>query len=342
MNPKLQHHRGFSLIELMVGIVIAMLAMIIVMQLFQNSEGARRTTTGGDDAQTTGAISLAILQRDLRQAGQGLLDPALLGCSLTIDGGRVIQNLSGFAINHPNVAAGDANTDTLLIAYGDGDGSPQGDRILSQPNPTEYAMTTPSAFLPNDRVIATPATSAAACARLLDQVSGVPVNLRVPVATGVAGSANGILFNLGLDPVFRAYAVRSGQLTSCNHRTHNCAETAAGSWVPVAEGVVSLRAQYGHDTTTPMDARVDEFNQTTPTTACGWLKATGLRLVVVVRSGQLEKEAVTNSTNAPTWAGNAGAPISLPGSEWQRYRYKTLETVLPLRNATALGANGTC
>ena len=37
---------GFSLVELMVGIVVAMVAVIVIMQVFRMTEGHRRSTTG--------------------------------------------------------------------------------------------------------------------------------------------------------------------------------------------------------------------------------------------------------------------------------------------------------
>ena len=42
----------------MVGLLIGMLAVILIMQVFANSEGSKRTTTGGDDAQINGSIVL--------------------------------------------------------------------------------------------------------------------------------------------------------------------------------------------------------------------------------------------------------------------------------------------
>jgi len=42
---------GFSLVELMIGLVIGMVAIVVMMQVFSVSEGYKRTTTGGDDAQ---------------------------------------------------------------------------------------------------------------------------------------------------------------------------------------------------------------------------------------------------------------------------------------------------
>ena len=42
---------GFSLVEIMIGMVIGMLGIIVMMQIFALSEGQKRTTTGGGDAQ---------------------------------------------------------------------------------------------------------------------------------------------------------------------------------------------------------------------------------------------------------------------------------------------------
>ena len=61
---------GFSLVELMIGLVIGMVAIVVMMQVFSVSEGYKRTTTGGDDAQNNGAIALYGLQRDIQQSGK--------------------------------------------------------------------------------------------------------------------------------------------------------------------------------------------------------------------------------------------------------------------------------
>ncbi len=83
-----RRERGLSLVELMVGIVVAMAAVLVVTQMFKLSEGQRRTTTGGDDAQMTGAIAISLLQRELRQAGQGLMSNRLLMCQRDLGSGR--------------------------------------------------------------------------------------------------------------------------------------------------------------------------------------------------------------------------------------------------------------
>lgn len=332
--------QGFSLVELMVGIVVAMAAVVVVMQVFQVSEGSRRTAAGGDDAQTTGAIALTQLQRDLRQAGQGLSNMNLMGCNLQLTAANTLNNAAGLTINHPDIPAGDDDTDTLMIAYGTGNGSPEGDRINTQPGGNVYAMSVAQAFALNDWVIASPSPRAVPCALNLDRVAAAPVPPNVTVSNGFAGVSNGALYNLGQAPVFTAYAVRAGRLTACNFRAQDCRSADAANWTPVADGVVSLRAQYGRDATVPMvDGVVDTYDQTTPANACGWAAVMAVRLVLVARSGQLEKADV--DAPAPTWVGAATAPIVLRGN-WARYRYKTFETTVPLRNVAWQGVPAGC
>ena len=324
-----QSRQGFSLIELMVGIVVAMAAVIVVMQVFKVSEGQRRNTTGGDDAQTTGAIALSLLQRDLRQAGQGFSNRDLLMCQLNVATGRSIGVLAPVIINPAGVAAGDDNTDVLLVSYGSGWGAPEGSLINSQPGAATYAVTAPQAFHTGDRVVAAPQSRAAACTLDLTRVKSDPTATSVEVDFGMANASNGALYNLGNAPRFIAYAVRSGQLTSCDYIAQDC--TNAADWQQVADGIVSLRAQYAWDTSAPRDALADDvFNQTTPATVCNWSRIVGLRLVVVARSRQPETTDVT--ATAPTWSAGASAPVTLDG-DWKRYRYKTFETTVPLRNA---------
>ena len=51
------HRRGCGIVEVMVGVVIGLVALLIIYQALALSEGYRRTTTAGGDAQSTGMIS---------------------------------------------------------------------------------------------------------------------------------------------------------------------------------------------------------------------------------------------------------------------------------------------
>lgn len=104
------NQRGFTLVEIMVAMVIAMLGIVIIMQMATMFDAQKRTTTGGDDAQNTGAIALFGLQQNIQQAGYcySTTQPTLNGATLM----PVDINLP--ALN----GIVDPNTATLRVAYG--------------------------------------------------------------------------------------------------------------------------------------------------------------------------------------------------------------------------------
>ena len=67
---------GFSLVEIMVGMVISLLSILVVLQTFGVFEGQKRSTTSGSDAQTNGVFATYIVERDVRMAGYGFTDLA--------------------------------------------------------------------------------------------------------------------------------------------------------------------------------------------------------------------------------------------------------------------------
>lgn len=360
--------KGFTLVEIMVGMVIGMLGIIVMMQLFALTEGQKRATTGSGDAQSAGAIALYGLQRDIRQSGYGITGTNLLGCNILLRGGVTLNSIAPVTINHASIPAGDPSTDTLLVVYGNSNSSPEGETIIDEASAVTppYTIAALASFAATDRVIAAPATRLTPCGLMLDTVTAVVTN--VAVATGNAGMGQGTLFNLGRAPKIQAYAIHRGNLTVCDYMTSNCGAacnvadspngaalntpTYAGScsaaWVPIAGNVVSMRAEYGRDTSVPMDAIVDLYDQTTPTTACGWAMTSALRLVLVVRNGQYEKPLVINGVPtpvtpvAPVWVGGVLIDLTNTDANWQNYRYKVYQTTVPLRNISWLGVQAGC
>ena len=76
--------RGFSLVELMVGMLVGLIGTMVIFQVFAVAEGQKRTTTSGGDAAQSAAFALFSLERDLRMAGQGFNNKGLLGCSIRV------------------------------------------------------------------------------------------------------------------------------------------------------------------------------------------------------------------------------------------------------------------
>jgi type IV pilus assembly protein PilW len=353
-RPNRKYARGFSLIEIMVALVIGMFGVMIMMQVLSVSEGQKRSTTGSNDAMNEGVMALYTLQSDIRMSGYGITDTKILGCNLTLRPGVTLNGLAPVTINSPNITGADASTDTLLVFYGFGNGTPQGDPILNVGN----IVLTPSVFTINDWVIDAPSTARPTpCNLNLNRVANVvsPVVNIFNIFGTTALTKGDTLFNLGQTYRAIGYAVRGGNLTMCDFGDPAKDCTVAGNWDAIANNIVSLRAQYGRDTAAAgvMDGIVDVYDQTTPSvavtpnTACSWSRISAVRLAIVARSVQYEKTAVTAA--APPWEGavannplgSSGNPIVLnTGANWQNYRYKVFQTVVPIRNVTWMGAGG--
>ena len=345
LTTRYAHQSGFSLIEIMIGLTIGAVALLAVLNVFEASEGYKRTVTGGGDAQTNGSIALNMLQRDIRQSGHGFNVVNLLGCSLTLPSGATLTELAPVTINHGSIPAGDDNTDTLLVAYGAAEHSTEGTRITNPPTGTTYPIALPNHYAVGHFVIAG-AMGASDCTGTLTmgQVTGVTTT-SVTVDRTLGANAGAYLFGLGARPHWRAYAVRNGNLTVCDFIDDDCTSNTDNPaiWRPVASHVVSLRAQYGRDTTTPPDGAVDTYDQTSATTSCAWARIESVRLAVVARSNQYEREAVATDGSEATWVGEAGAPIDLGAlPDMAHYRYKKYEATFPLLNIIRPGLAEAC
>jgi type IV pilus assembly protein PilW len=115
---------GFTLVEVMIALLIGMIGLIVMMQTFAVSEGFKRTATSGTDAQINGGVALYMLQRELRLSGAGMNNLMTMGCPYVVVWNSAATsapanlNMFPLEINTVGVPAGDANTDTITIAYG--------------------------------------------------------------------------------------------------------------------------------------------------------------------------------------------------------------------------------
>jgi type IV pilus assembly protein PilW len=171
------------------------------------------------------------------------------------------------------------------------------------------------------------------------------------------------LYNLGGNPVAKIYAVRGGNLTSCDMFTANC--TVATNYQVVANDIVALSAVYGQDfegNPAPVnpnrvaagDWSIDRWSRNALADYVQVARTLAVGVQVTARSGLKEKPRTgtacdaTASANLPDagqtvdWyqgytpvSGSlAGAQINLAAvsADWQCYRYKMFQTTVPIRN----------
>lgn len=361
--------RGFSLVEILVAMVIALLGTVIIFQVFAVSEDIKRTSTSGGDAQQYGALALFTLERDLRMAGYGINNAALLGCTVrAYDELATPPDIPNFTLAPVIITPGaDAKTpDTVAIMYGDSD-------LLAAPAKITQNMPSPAAtfkvsnrfgFYPGHLVLAAEPGKDCTLAEVTEtpgtpgqtdnvihnsgnyiNAAGANVTARFnkPSGLGISYTTSGTLYNLGNAPIRNTYSVQNARLM----QTSTFA-TTPGVAVAIAENIVHMKVQYGkddgvdngtvdHATFVADDGAVDNYTNTMPGTpsAADWARIITIRLAVVARSAQPERPNVAGgpcdaTTAAPTWSGGTFDLSNDPN--WQCYRYRVFETTVPLRN----------
>jgi type IV pilus assembly protein PilW len=369
MKPNLYQcfQRGVSLIELMVGMLVGMLAVLMISQVLLVSEGHKRTTTGGADAQVNGALALYTMQRELQMAGYGITSsPNVIGCPISARFNSTPP--TGFATNlAPVIITPEASRSPAGV----GDSV----RILASSKPSyavptrvippayavgglEFPVRASIGFAQGDlALVATNSTQPC----WVFQVTGAPTGRALPRGDGgtawnpsnfpnVAYGDGAVVMNLGT-LVDSRFEINGTTLQSFSFDVAN--PSAARPARDLQPDIVNLRAYYGRDTSVPMDGVIDVFDlpDVTAYTNADWLRVLAVRLIVVARSSTHEKEIVTAANpewsvgttpsvaGAATCASGTGECITLDVGagvtgdvQAKHHRYKVFDTVVALRN----------
>lgn len=172
------------------------------------------------------------------------------------------------------------------------------------------------------------------------------VDLPGSLNSDIAYAAGSYLVNLGTmtDRLYRIpvssdsdYATYPAN--SLLQRSFRTSAPTAPTTVPLFSQIVTLQAVYGLDT--DANSAVDSWTTTTPTTTAGWQQVVAIRVAIVARSNQYEKDTVTTTQPSWLWNGVDSETLTVAGQVpcdtgdttcWQHYRYRVFEAVIPLRN----------
>ncbi len=329
-------HKGFSIVEMMVGLTIGMLGMIVIAQVLSIYQDTSRATESGGNSQQNGALSLFSLERDIRQAGYGMNIANMLGCqvlSTDTSTGRTVSFL--FA---PVVITQGLNTapDQVHITYSNANMVTTPSVLLQQMVSAEsnYIVSNRFGFNVGNLVLLTNGTSSANCD--LAQITATP---GAPNQSAIVHASTGRyharqifnttaqIYNLGNNPVSNRYSIVDGGLQVFSEIT--------GETSLVADGVVDLQADYGINVDGDVENTVEEYRTSADVDGDGvvtwsdWEKVVAVRIGIVSRSSK--KENIDVTTTLPTWAGGTFANVGTK-PDWQRYRYQVFETTVLLRN----------
>ena len=91
-----RYQKGFSLVEILVGLVIGLVAMLAIFQTLALFEAQRRTTGAGADMQQSGLSALYNLEQDIRLGGFGLVKPGIVFNKTRLQGSIPCQKIDAF------------------------------------------------------------------------------------------------------------------------------------------------------------------------------------------------------------------------------------------------------
>jgi type IV pilus assembly protein PilW len=337
---------GMSLVEILAAMLIGLIGMTIIMQVFTISENRKRTSGGTSDAQITGNIAMFSLEREVRNAGYGMVSPHdnLLHCDPVVawDSRRNPTNFT-FSLVPLVISDGPGGApDQIRITY-----SNTSKPALSAVGFSKAPGDISKAFLMTDvaglgagdlAIVSDPAAgvdcglieiTAIQAGQVIQHVQafeytytdefGFPVTKTAtynkPGGIEIGGTLSNNAQFFGLGPKLR---VSTFLINNASLETRTLFPYDPGldldndglSETKLAAGVVQLQAQYGKDTNG--DRIVDTWDNVTPASATDWLQLRAARLALLVRSSQFERTAVT--TVAPTWYAGAYTMTNLDGT----------------------------
>lgn len=352
--------KGVTLVELMVALVIGSIAVLVIQQVMAVFEGQKRTSSGGADAQVNGAVALFTLEREIRQAGYGLfggngpLCPS--GVNLYYNGTTL---LDGGTLRALTIIDGGVGPDAIEIARSDAEFSAIPTAVIgAMGSSTADIRVESKAGLSLGQLFLVAGKDGGKVCTLM-QLSANPVLAGNhwtlvhasggfafnPASPGAAFtiapsySIGDLVVNMG-SFLHRRYQLLCGQLRELDPTTTttpwDCANT-----VPLVSQIVDLQAQYGISDSG--SAQITQWCNATADSICGdWSnpaigdasRIRAVRIAVVARSAQYEKEIVSPATLEFWGTGDAGdePPDRALSNDERHYRYKIFTTIVPIRN----------
>jgi len=372
---------GFSLIELLVSMVLGLVVVLAITNVLVRNEGSKRTNTTVNDMNQTGAYLAYVMDRTVRSSGSGYAQRwrDAFGCALnaTRSGTQILPRGSAFPVPFAGVTQtprlapvvigknqSAAGSDVLMVMTGTAGYSESPLRILpASVSASGVRLTNTLGNRGGDLVLL--AEDGVGC--MLQQVTtgfsgsddqnlplsgtyynttGSTVNL-----TSFGTTANSYAIPLGNavnnPPQFQLIGVGSNATLFSYDLLRLDGSDAP---VPMADGVVELRALYGVDTNG--DGKQDGFADPgatgyttaellagTATAKAALRQIVSVRVALVLRSPLIEKTNV--SPTSLTLFGDLDSTlqqtVSLSTDDRKR-RYRVMEFTVPLRNLLLLPA----
>ncbi len=327
----MRYQRGFNLIELMIGLIISLMGLTAVaamMMAFSKNRGSMAQTQA---AQDNGVMALYRLERDVSQAGYGLMN--LQGCTSIVNSGQPsispvpvrigdggVGNSDTITVQGTNSSTGIPGTELSATVAG-------GNTMIAN----QFNVRSSLGFSVGDRVVAT--ALAPSCTLVTVTSVGATAIGFTPALS--ATSTAGYLAHFGAGAgvpagefFSRTYAIGTTGLTVGDYPLYVTSN--------LVDDIVFMKAQYGLADTTTSTTVTRWVSGSTLIDSTNALRVIALRVGVVARSTKREDDVIDQPNPLPVFDEK---PDSSGGTDVVTYavpdthmRYRAYSTIIPLKN----------
>ncbi len=336
-----RRQRGVSLIESMVGIVVALLIGIAATGGAAMFTASQRQAIAAGGSLLNAGTALAALRDDVAAAGLGFFGDARFLCdrlNLSI-GTSVLQDNAAFV---PVRITAEATHDRLDAVYATQITSGANVLLASASSGASAELRSLLPATAGQAVLLAPDTPGTAC--LVRSVTAVTASTpEAPQALSFANSGTHNQATFSVAPSFpdRGRVTLLGELRWSRYRVEGTdlrlERPMGGAPVVLARNVVAFRVQYGIAAaaagSTALEAWQDASGSFATLDASTLPRVRALRIGVVTRSPQPEKPNAAGQCEASTEMPQLfGQAVTADVSNWRCFRYRSSVTVVPLRN----------
>jgi type IV pilus assembly protein PilW len=332
--------RGLSIVELMVGIVIAMLVGLAAAASAVMFGAVQRQGVGTGGALVNAASALAAIKDEASSGGLGFFGDNKLLCSkLNLSTGNTIHsNGANFAPVRITRAAG---RDRLDLFYGEEVAA--GSNVLTDATSDGTSVYLMS-LLPvatGQAVLLAPKEAGDPCVvRTVTAVADSTDEVSQQLSFDATGSHNKKTFTTQPSYVEQSRVALLGNLRWSRFRLNGTdlelvRPLEGGTTAVLARNVIAFKVQYGVAAvgSTALEQWTDATGDFASLDAAKLARVRALRVGLVTRSPQAEKPNADGNCEATTAMPELmGASTSSDVTDWQCYRYRSSVVVVPLQN----------
>lgn len=328
-------NKGFSLIELMVGVTIGLIALIFVVKTVTTFDSGKRKTTGNADAQTNALIALHLIKNEVQLGGYGypysdVFNPLLRCTSMVNPAGSGVDQFFPVQIVDGGTAAGASDTVTVHYANSTTGGTSV---KVSSVSGNNYMVDFSGACKEGSIAIVT-------------KDSSCGYSKVTSSTTGQVTLADGSTMSAALGSAVDASVSCVSQMNTVTFRSDG--EDLLMNGNVIMSDIVNMQAQYGiSDTATSnvVTSWVDASGAWVAPGVSDRNRIKAIRIAIVARNTSMDTTAVTGGCVTDKGTVNVGpcawndltvskAPkIDLSNiQDWNKYRYRSFDIVIPIRN----------